>query len=150
MSKKEKRIPVLLLIVAVLAASLGGFLWHVSKKANTWSGRGALTIYSTDKNIYRILNDFKLWENWVSLEQHSPKPKIVVSENSSGEGATYDWAGDNYTGSGHLEITRASEPLRIQMNLTKPFNGQFDIAFRVGTPGDRPPMLMWEANGSFD
>lgn len=81
------------------------------------------TIAAPVAEVYAVMSDFRQFEKWSPWEHLDPNLKKTFTGAEKGEGAVYDWSGNDKVGSGRMTITRAVENQRVDIKLEffKPF-----------------------------
>ena len=71
-------------------------------------------------------------------ERTQKHPKRSLSGATEGKGAVYEWEGNDKVGKGRMEITRASPPSKvaIQLDFIKPIEGHDVAEFTLQPQGD--------------
>jgi hypothetical protein len=137
---KKIALAVAVLIVAVLAyaATRPGSL-HIERSA---------TINAPADSIYPHIVDFHQWGAWSPYEKIDPAMKRTFSGADRGKGAVYEWVGNNEVGSGRMEITDASQPSRISIDLdfTAPLEGH-NVALFALAPRGNSTNVTWSMDG---
>lgn len=66
-----------------------------------------------------------------------------------GTGSSYAWEGDSNVGQGRMEITDASAPSKVAINLdfTRPFEAHNRVVFTMLPKGDATEVI-WDMQGS--
>lgn len=84
---------------------------------DTFSVERSVTIAAPPARIYDQIANFHNWTNWSPWEDTDPELHRIYSGAESGTGAVYGWSGNRKAGRGRMEITDASEPERVQIDL---------------------------------
>jgi len=106
---------------------------RISAMADIYTVERAVTIDAPRARIYAEIADFHKWTNWSPWEGLDPDLKRTYSGASSGVGAVYVWSGNRKAGQGRMEITDASEPSKVRIDLLfeKPFKARNEIVITV-------------------
>jgi hypothetical protein len=98
--------------------------------------------------IYPHLVDLQAWQGWSPWEGLDPDMQRDYSKPSAGPGATYAWEGNRKAGKGHMEITGATEPSQVKVDLVfmAPFKNASKVTFDVAEKGDRTTVT-WSMTG---
>ena len=104
---------------------------------DTYTVERSTTIGAPPEPIYRQIADFHNWSNWSPWEGVDPGMERTYSGADSGPGAVYAWAGNRKAGSGRMEITEATDPTHVGIDLRflKPFRAQNETVFRIRPEG---------------
>jgi len=104
---------------------------------DTYRVERSVTIDAPQARIYDQIADFHNWVNWSPWEDIDPELKRTYSGAESGLQAVYGWSGNRKAGQGRMEITGASEPSRVQIDLVfeKPWKARNDTVFTIAPEG---------------
>ena len=104
---------------------------------DTYTVTRSATIDAPPARVYEQIVDFHNWTNWSPWEDLDPDLKRTYSGSESGKGAAYAWSGNRKAGEGRMEITEATEPSTVHINLAfvKPFKAQSEVAFTIAPDG---------------
>ena len=122
----------LVLLIAVVAVFI-----YAATRPDTFRVTRSATIKAPPEKVFPFLSDFKRWTAWSPWERKDPNMKRSFGGSPEGKGATYAWEGDGNVGQGRMEITEATAPHRLAINLdfVKPFEAhntvRFDLASRA-------------------
>src|SRR5262252_7101215 len=106
---KKILIGIALIVILVLVLSL--------TKPNSYTVVRSTTIQAPPEAVYAYLDDFHEWDAWSPWEKMDPAMKRTYEGPSSGKGAVYTWQGNSQVGKGRMEITNASPPSAVNINL---------------------------------
>lgn len=128
-----------LAIVVVLVLAL--------RQPDTFHFERSLAINAPADKIYPFINDFRRW-TWSPYEQLDPNMKKTYSGSPNGKGAIYEWDGNDHAGKGRMEITEATMPSKVTLNLhfDKPFEADNVVDFTL-TPKDDGTVVTWGMRG---
>ncbi|MGN6577091.1 MAG: SRPBCC family protein [Nocardioides sp.] len=98
--------------------------------------------------IYAQIIDFRHWPTWSPWEDLDPAMQRSYSGAERGPGAVYAWSGNRKAGAGRMEITDASEPHRVDIDLAfeKPFRARNEIRFVLTREGGGT-LVTWRMRG---
>jgi uncharacterized protein YndB with AHSA1/START domain len=115
---------------------------------DTYTVQRSATIEAPPVRVYEQIADFHNWRNWSPWEDVDPQLERTYSGNESGKGAVYGWSGNRKAGQGRMEITDATEPTRVQIDLVfeKPFKARNDTVFAVEPTGSGS-RVTWSMTG---
>lgn len=104
---------------------------------DTYTVERSATIDAPPERIYPQVADFHNWPKWSPWEDVDPELTRTYSGAQSGTGAVYGWSGNRKAGRGRMEITDATEPSRVQIDLLfeKPFKARNDTVFTIQPEG---------------
>jgi hypothetical protein len=94
------------------------------------------------------LSDLHSWKQWSPYEEKDPNMKRTFGGADKGKGATYEWDGNNEVGAGSMDISDATAPSKLSINLhfTKPFKGENVAEFNV-VPQGEATKVTWAMQG---
>ena len=104
---------------------------------DTYTVERSVTMDAPAERIYEQIADFHNWTNWSPWEDVDPELKRSYSGAEAGTGAVYGWSGNRKAGQGRMEITAATQPSRVQIDLRfeKPFKARSDTHFTISSEG---------------
>ena len=137
-------IKILIVVVIVLAA----VLIFAATRPDTFRVQRATSIKAPPEKIFALIDDFHNWGSWSPYEKLDPAMKRTQSGAASGKGAVYEWQGDSKVGQGRMEITDASAPSKvvIQLDFIKPFEAHNIAEFTLEPKGDSTNVT-WAMHG---
>jgi uncharacterized protein YndB with AHSA1/START domain len=100
---------------------------------DTYTVTRETTIDAPPARVYEEIADFHNWTHWSPWEDLDPDLKRTYSGSESGKGAAYAWSGNRKAGEGRMEITQATEPSKVRIDLAflKPFKAQSEVLFTI-------------------
>ena len=106
------------------------------------------TIPAPVERVYPLVADFHQWTRWSPWEDVDPELKRTYSGAESGTGAVYTWSGNRRAGQGRMEIVRATEPSRVDIDLVfeKPWKARNDTHFLI-EPAGSGVVVTWSMTG---
>jgi hypothetical protein len=106
------------------------------------------TIDAPPSKIYPEIADFHNWTHWSPWEDVDPALERAYSGADSGTGAVYAWSGNRKAGQGRMEITEATEPstVRIDLAFEKPWKARNDTRFTIEPEGSGS-RVTWSMTG---
>jgi polyketide cyclase/dehydrase/lipid transport protein len=131
-------------IVCVVAAVLA----FAATRPDTFSVQRTASIKTAPDKIYPHINDLHSWGAWSPYEKLDPAMKRTYSGAASGKGAVYAWEGNGNVGKGRMEITEATAPGKVALNLDfeKPFEAHNIAEFTMVPKGDATEVT-WAMHG---
>jgi uncharacterized protein YndB with AHSA1/START domain len=137
---------IILIVIVVLIAALLAF---AATRPNKFRVLRKAVIKAPPEKIFPLIADFHSWSSWSPWEKKDPALKRTFSGASSGKGAVYAWEGNREVGSGRMEITEASSPskIMIQLDFIKPFEGHNLTEFTLQPEGGATTFT-WDMQGS--
>jgi uncharacterized protein YndB with AHSA1/START domain len=115
---------------------------------NTYTVERSATIDAPPERVYDLIANFRNWTKWSPWEGVDPELQRTYSGAESGTGAVYGWSGNRKAGRGRMEITDASEPSRVQIDLVfeKPWKARNDTFFSILQEGSGS-CVTWSMTG---
>jgi len=115
---------------------------------NTYTVQRSTKIEAPAERIYDQIVDFHSWVNWSPWEDIDPELRRTYSGPSSGTGAAYNWSGNRKAGQGRMQITAATAPSTVQIDLVfeKPFKGHNKTEFSIRPEGSGS-LVTWSMTG---
>jgi autotransporter translocation and assembly factor TamB len=101
--------------------------------------------------VYLFVQDFHRWSVWSPWEKLDPSLKRSYSGAKSGEGAVYDWVGNDQVGAGRMTIEKAtnSREVQIKLEFLKPFAATNQTVFLFEKNGEQT-VVTWTMTGKND
>jgi uncharacterized protein YndB with AHSA1/START domain len=117
--------------------------------ADTYTVERSTTIQAPPEKVYEQVVDFHRWSAWSPWEELDPSLQRTYAGPDSGVGATYAWSGNRKAGQGRMEITEASEPslVRVDLRFEKPFKSRSDTSFAI-RPEGTGSAVTWSMTGA--
>ena len=127
-----------ILAYVAVASVVGGvaLLAYASTRPDTFSVARTASIDAPAERIFPLINDLRAMNTWNPFVLNDPRLKGDYSGSPSGAGAAYAFAGKR-SGAGRIEITGASPPGKVAMNLVmlKPMKAENTIEFTLAPKG---------------
>jgi hypothetical protein len=138
---------IVIIAVVVLIAAV---LIFAATRPDSFRVQRATSIGAAPDKIFPLINDFKHWGSWSPYEKRDPAMKRALSGAPSGQGAVYEWDGNNQVGKGRIEIIDVSAPSRvtIKLDMIKPMEGHNIVDFTL-EPHGGATQLTWAMRGSY-
>ena len=123
------------LVVIVLIAGLLGF---AATRPSVLRVQRAASIKAPPEKIFPLINDLHRWTAWSPYEKKDPALKRIHRGAPAGQGAVYEWEGNQEVGKGRMEITETAPPARVMIKLdfVKPFEAHNVVEFALEPRGD--------------
>lgn len=114
-----------------------GVVVFAAMKPDTFRVSRSISIKAPPEKIFPIINDLKQWSAWSPYEKKDPAMKRTFGALTAGKGAVYEWEGNKDVGKGRMEISDATPPskLLIQLHFMQPFEGRNVAEFTVDGKG---------------
>lgn len=115
---------------------------------DTYRVERSITIDAPPARVYEQIADFHHWRNWSPWEDIDPEQKHTYSGAASGTGAVYTWSGNRKVGQGRMEITNATEPSKVDVDLLfeRPWKARNDAVFSI-EPAGSGSRVTWSITG---
>ncbi len=115
---------------------------------DTYTVERSVTIEAPPERIYEQIADFRNWTSWSPWEEVDPDLQRTYSGADSGTGAVYRWSGNRKAGRGRMEITDATEPSRVRIDLVfeKPWKARSETLFTI-QPDGSGSRVTWTMTG---
>lgn len=115
---------------------------------DTYTVERSETIDAPPKRIYDHIADFHHWSRWSPWEDLDASMEQTFTGAKSGTGAVYAWSGNRKAGQGRMEITEATEPSHVKIDLAfeKPWKSRNDTWFTITPEGNRS-RVVWTMTG---
>jgi hypothetical protein len=125
-------------VVVIVVVLILAFLAVAASRSDTFRVQRSTSVNAPPAKVFPYINDFHRWEAWSPYEKLDPAMKKTYSGASSGNGAVYEWSGNNKAGQGRMEITdSAPEKIQIKLDFFRPFRAnnlaEFALEPRGGT-----------------
>ena len=135
---------ILIILVVIIAA----ILLFASTRPNTFVVERAATMKAAPEKVFPMINDFHNWGSWSPWEKLDPAMKKNISGAPNGKGAVYEWEGNSKAGKGRMEITDATSPSKVNINLDfeKPFRATNKTEIMLVPQGDSTNVT-WRMTG---
>lgn len=137
-----KKIAIALAVVVVVV------LAYAATRPDTFRIERSASIQAPPEKIYPLIADFRRWTAWSPFETLDPDMKRTYGDAPQGLGATYAWEGNSDAGAGRMEITEATPPERILIDLhfLAPFEGRNLAEFTL-EPAAGATNVTWAMSG---
>ena len=115
----------------LLLALVAGVLIYAATRPDSFRVERSLIIQAPPEKVFPFVNNLRQWEWWSPWEKIDPQLRRTYSGAAEGQGAVYEWSGNQDIGSGRMEIVQSMPPSRIvfQLNFVEPFAAQNTVEF---------------------
>ena len=136
------------IILLVIAAILAVFAIVVALQPSNFRIARSIVIDAPPAAIFAQVEDFRRWTAWSPYEKLDPHLQRSYHGPAAGEGAVYDWVGDQNAGEGRATIveSRPGERVRIELAFRKPFQATNIAEFAFRPVGDKTEVT-WSMSG---
>jgi hypothetical protein len=110
-------------ILLILGALVLALVLAAATRPDDFRMERSIVINAPAEKIFPLVNDLGQWGAWSPWEKKDLAMKRKLSTPSAGVGASYDWQGNSYVGTGRMLITESTAPqkLVIQLDFIEPF-----------------------------
>ena len=138
----------MLMIIAILALLILAVLGLAATRPDSFRVERGLIMQATPEKVYTLISNFHLWGTWSPWERMDPTMMRTHSGAQSGQGAVYEWQGNNKVGKGRMEIIEATAPSRvtIKLDFLKPFEAHNTAEFTLTVSG-AATYVVWAMHG---
>jgi len=114
----------------------------------TYTVERSASMEAAPERVYAQIADFHNWTQWSPWEDVDPALERSYSGAGSGKGATYAWSGNRKAGQGRMQITAATKPSTVLIDLVfeKPFKARNDTVFTI-VPEGSGSRVTWSMTG---
>lgn len=135
-------------IAAVIGILVVALLVLAATKPDSFRVERSATIAAPPEKVYALIEDFDRWRAWSPWEKLDPQMRRTRSGAAHGTGAVYEWAGNSKVGKGRMEITEATAPSRVTIDLLflDPFEARNTAEFTL-RPDGRSTTVTWAMYG---
>jgi uncharacterized protein YndB with AHSA1/START domain len=115
---------------------------------DTFTVERSAEIGAPPERVWAALVDFHEWPKWSPWEELDPEVRRTYEGPDSGVGTAYSWEGNRKAGAGCMEITEATAPssLIIDLRFLKPFKSENTTRFTLAPSGERT-RVTWTMTG---
>lgn len=109
----------------------------MSESTDTITVERSAEVSAPPEQVFAAIADLHDWEDWSPWEGRDPAMRRTYGGAEKGVGATYEWQGNRKVGSGRMEITEATEPsdVVIDLRFLKPFKSENTTSFHLEPAG---------------
>ena len=148
---KHRKRPVLKMVAVIAAVPLvllATVLLYATTRPDTFRVQRSTTIKTTPEKVYAIITDLRRGIEWSPYEQRDPAMKRTISGPAQGVGATLEWDGNADVGAGRMEITSATPPSKVVLDLEffRPFACRNVAEYTLEPAGDSTKVT-WAMHG---
>jgi uncharacterized protein YndB with AHSA1/START domain len=141
-------IEILAYIAIALAVVVIALLIYASTRPDSFSVRRSAVIGAPAERIFPLIANLKSMNTWNPFVEPDPAIKIAYSGPDSGKGAAHTWDGNSKVGAGRIEVTDATPPSRValQLDMHKPMKAHNAVEFTL-QPSDSGTAVTWSMSG---
>ncbi len=121
-----------------LLAAIVLLLIYAATRPDSFRVERSITIKAEPAKVYALLNDFHQFGSWSPWQNLDPAMKVTHSGADSGQGAVYQWEGNDAVGAGRMEIlkTEPNTKVVVKLDFLKPFEGHNTTEYSLVSAGD--------------
>lgn len=136
-------------VLVALAVAIIGVLVAASMKPDTFRIERSAVVTAAPEQVFAHVNDFAKWSDWSPWEKLDPAMQRTLSGAPSGVGAIYEWQGNKKVGTGRMEISHASAPsaITVQLHFMQPFEAR-NVAEFTMVPNGSGTRVTWAMSGA--
>lgn len=129
-------------VLAVLVLAIGGVLIAAAMQPDVMRVERERKIAASADEIHPQLTDLRRWVEWNPWAERDPNMKITFSEQPSGQGAWYEWDGNDDVGKGKMTIAEVSPTaVRYRLEFIEPFASEADVELTLEPKNGRTTVL---------
>jgi hypothetical protein len=133
------------IVLAILAVSVAAMM-----QPDTYHVERSRTIMVAPSAVLPHLSDLREWSEWNPWDELDPSMHKTYSDPSSGDGAWYEWQGNDDVGKGKMTITRVGEDgVGYHLEFMEPFASEADIEIALRPEGNGTHVV-WSMDGKND
>jgi hypothetical protein len=135
-------------VAIALAVVVVGLLALIASRPATYHVERSLVMPLPAATVFPLVNDYQARNSWYPWNKLDPNQKMTFSTPSSGEGAWYEWSGNDQVGKGKQTMTASTENARIEESLEfiEPFASTAKVSFTF-TPKGEGTEVTWAMDG---
>lgn len=133
-------------LVAMTALAL--LLGYAATRPDVFRVQRVIDIKAPPEKIFPLVNDLRAFNRWSPYIQKDPAVHLAYRGAATGPGSGYDFAGNKDVGKGQLDITHATAPtsVTLQLHMIEPFEGRNTVEFTLVPRGD-VTQVTWAMHG---
>ena len=126
-------------IAIAIVLLIAGMLIFAATRPDTFRVQRSTSIKAPPAKIFSYINEFDRWAAWSPYEKLDPAMKRTRSGPAAGQGAIYEWEGNDKVGKGRMEIAEASPPSKVAIKFRRGLHDDL-----CGSAGERRGVLPQE------
>lgn len=126
----------IVIILAALAAVIGGVVAYASTRADTFRVMRSATVNAPAEKVFPLINDLHAFNGWNPFAKQDPGMTLDYTGPASGKGAAFSFGGGS-GGSGRLEILDSvpSTNVRMRLAMISPMEADNQVDFTLNPEG---------------
>lgn len=137
----------LMLFVILIAVVIAAILVLAHFRPDSFSVERSAIIQAPPEKVFPYINDLRNWAAWSTWEKMDPNMKKTFSENSVGQGASYEWEGNKKVGHGRMTIVKSvtASKVVLQLDFFEPIeaHNKAELALQARENGTRVTWAMY-------
>lgn len=136
-------------IVLALLAAIVLLLVFATTRPDSFRVERSISIKADPARVYTLLNDFHYFPSWSPWHNLDAGMKVIHSGAPSGQGAVYEWSGNDVVGAGRMEIlkTLPNTSLTVKLDFLKPFERHNTTEYLLSTSNAGSTTMTWAMYG---
>ena len=124
-------------ILLGLMAAIALLLIFAATRPDSFRVERSIAIQADPAKVYTLLNDFHHFPSWSPWQSLDPAMKVTHSGAPSGQGAVYEWSGNDAVGAGRMEILKTvpNTSVTVKLDFLKPFEAHNTTEYTVAGAG---------------
>jgi uncharacterized protein YndB with AHSA1/START domain len=120
-----------------LLALIALILIFAATRPGTFRVERSISVKAEPAKVYALLNDFHQFPRWSPWQNLDPGMKVTYSGAPNGQGAVYEWSGNDAVGAGRMEILKADPDasVTVKLDFLQPFEGHNTSQYTVVSSG---------------
>jgi hypothetical protein len=137
----------ILIILAVLAALVGGVVAYASTRPDTLRVERAATVNAPAEKVFPLINDLHAFNGWNPFAKQDPGMTLDYSGPAAGKGAAFTFGGGS-GGKGRIEILDSVPASKVEMRLAmfSPMEADNRVNFTLRPEGNAT-RVSWTMEG---
>lgn len=124
-------------IIVGLLAAIALLLIYAATRPDSFRVERSIAIQAEPAKVYTLLNDFHHFPSWSPWQNLDPAMKVTHSGAASGQGAVYEWSGNDAVGAGRMEILKTvpNTSVTVKLDFLKPFEARNTTEYSLAASG---------------
>jgi hypothetical protein len=120
-----------------LLAAIALLLIFAATRPDSFRVERSIAIQADQSKVYALLNDFHHFASWSPWQSLDPAMKVTHSGAASGQGAIYEWSGNDAVGVGRMEILKTvpNTSVTVKLDFLKPFEAHNTTEYTLAGTG---------------
>lgn len=138
-------------VLLALAIVCVGLCALIATRPDKFTIQRSAVIAAAPDKVFPHINDFHKWDAWSPWEKLDPKMQKSYTGAPAGQGAVYDWKGNDDVGTGRMTIVEsaAGQKILIKLEFLEPWTAVNDTTFEF-KPEGTGTAVTWRMEGKSD